>query len=141
MGHLSLTTTPWDLVEVKNVTDRNELEKRNFNEFSEKLNSHLLSNKFYLDPEMSVAKLSDQLGCPEYKLRNHINQTLGFKNFNDFLNYHRVKDACAILENPAKADISIYNLGMDLGFGSPVSFNRAFKKFTGKTPTEYKSRS
>lgn len=138
MSHNSLNNAPWDFPEKVKVDDKSE--KENEQEFSLKLNTFLSNNKFYLDQEMSVSKLADQIGCPEYKIRRYINQTLGFKNFNDFLNQHRVKEACLILGDPTKADLSIYNLGLDLGFGSPVSFNRAFKRMTELTPTEYRQK-
>ena len=38
---------------------------------------------------------------------------------------------------PKNRDIKILHLAFDAGFSSKTSFNLAFKKFTGQTPSEY----
>ncbi|HEX4925965.1 MAG TPA: helix-turn-helix domain-containing protein [Bdellovibrionales bacterium] len=96
--------------------------------------------RIYTQPGLTVQSLSEKLGVPDYKLRQHINQSLGFQNFNQFLNFHRVGEAKRLLSAPEGQGLPIYNLSVDLGYGSLVSFNRAFKEATGLTPTEFRDR-
>jgi AraC-like DNA-binding protein len=67
-----------------------------------------------------------------------INNELGFRNFNAFLNHHRIVDACQRLADPTKKEVAILDLALEVGFGSITSFNDAFKKQLNMTPTAYR---
>jgi AraC-like DNA-binding protein len=71
-------------------------------------------------------------------LRRLINQRLGYRNFNAFLNNHRIEEAKAALADPAQAAVPVITIAMDAGFQSLGPFNRAFKAMTGVTPSEYR---
>jgi len=60
-------------------------------------------------------------------------------SFWDYVNRFRVEEARDLLEN--NPDVSIISVCFKVGFNSKSSFNTAFKKMTGMTPTEYRSRS
>ena len=72
------------------------------------------------------------------RLRRLINQRLGYRNFNVFLNNHRIEEAKAALADPSQAEVPVITIAMDAGFQSLGPFNRAFKATTGVTPTEYR---
>lgn len=88
---------------------------------------------------LSIGTLAHELSIPEYRLRRLINERLGYKNFADFINSHRIKVAKAALCDPAQATLSISQLAYDLGFGSLGPFNRAFKASTDMSPTEWRA--
>jgi AraC-like DNA-binding protein len=92
----------------------------------------------YREPNLSIGALADKLAVPEHRLRALINQRLGYRNFSAFLNAHRIADAKAWLGDPAKVDLPVLTLAMDLGYGSLAPFNRAFRDATGQTPTDYR---
>ena len=92
----------------------------------------------YREEKLSIGALAAQLGVPEYKLRRVINQQLGHRNFNAFLNGYRIADAKRALADPAMADVPVLTIAMDAGFQSLGPFNRAFKADTGMTPTEFR---
>jgi len=71
-------------------------------------------------------------------LRRLINQRLGYRNFNVFLNEHRIAEAKAALADPRQAEVPVITIAMDAGFQSLGPFNRAFKATTGVTPSEYR---
>jgi AraC-like DNA-binding protein len=71
-------------------------------------------------------------------LRRLINQQLGYRNFNVFLNDHRIQEAKAALADPTQAEVPVITIAMDAGFQSLGPFNRAFKATTGVTPSEYR---
>jgi AraC-like DNA-binding protein len=92
----------------------------------------------YRAPGLTIGGLAEQLGTPEHRLRALINQRLGFRNFSDFLNSQRIADARAWLADPAKVDLPVLTMAMDLGYGSLAPFNRAFRDATGQTPTDFR---
>jgi len=107
-------------------------------QLAERLRRAVEQDRVYRREGLTIVSLAKQLGAPEYRLRRVINRHLGFRNFNDFLNRYRVRDACAALADPAQAGVPILNLALDLGYLSLSPFNRAFKAQTGLTPSEYR---
>jgi len=106
--------------------------------FRERLLSLMRDERAYRQEGLTITALARTLDIPEYRLRRIINQQLGYRNFNAFLNDLRVEEACRILSDPAQDRLPILNLALDLGYGSPGAFNRAFRGKTGQTPTEYR---
>jgi AraC-like DNA-binding protein len=95
-------------------------------------------DRTYRQDGLTIAQLAEKLGLPEYRLRRLINQALGYRNFNSFLNYYRISDARAALADPTQADVPVLTIALDAGFSSLGPFNRAFKAETGMTPTEFR---
>ncbi len=102
------------------------------------LESLMTDERVYRQEGVSVGVLAQRLGLPEYKLRRVINQGLGYRNFNAFLNRYRINEVKAALADPAQAPVPVLTLAMDAGFQSLGPFNRAFKAETGLTPTEFR---
>ena len=97
--------------------------------------------RIYRHEGITIGTLATKLAVPEYKLRRLINQQLGYRNFNAFLNNHRIAEAKAALADPSQAEVPVITIAMDAGFQSLGPFNRAFKATTGVTPTEYRRHS
>jgi AraC-like DNA-binding protein len=95
-------------------------------------------DRTYRQDGLTIAQLAGKLGLPEYRLRRLINQALGYRNFNAFLNFYRIADARAALADPTQADVPVLTIALDAGFSSLGPFNRAFKAETGLTPSEYR---
>jgi len=87
---------------------------------------------------VTIAEIARDVGLPEYRLRQLINQSLGHRNFASFINQRRIAAARAMLAAPEHAGTSITSIAFDLGFGSLGPFNRAFREATGVTPTEFR---
>ncbi|MGR4926929.1 helix-turn-helix domain-containing protein [Bradyrhizobium sp. CAR08] len=98
----------------------------------------MADERIYRQENISIGVLAGRLKIPEYRLRRLINQGLGYRNFNVFLNNHRIEEAKAALADPAQAKVPVITIAMDSGFQSLGPFNRAFKAVTGVTPTEYR---
>ncbi len=94
--------------------------------------------RIYRHEGITIGTLATKLSVPEYKLRQLINQQLGYRNFNVFLNNHRIEEAKAALADPSQAEVPVITIAMDAGFQSLGPFNRAFKATTGVTPSEYR---
>lgn len=87
---------------------------------------------------LTIGTLAEKLGLPEYRLRRLINQDLGHRNFTDFLNGWRLREAIRRLRDPAQRSLPVLTIALDAGYGSIGPFNRAFKATVGCTPTEYR---
>jgi AraC-like DNA-binding protein len=98
----------------------------------------MADERIYRHDNLTIGTLAVKLGIPEYRLRRLINQRLGYRNFNVFLNNHRIEEAKAALADPAQAEVPVTTIALDAGFQSLGPFNRAFKATTGVTPTEYR---
>jgi AraC-like DNA-binding protein len=96
--------------------------------------------KVYRDPELTVAALATRLGLPEYRLRELIHDRLGHRNFQAFVNAHRLREAERRLADPACDGRPILTLALEAGFGSIGPFNRAFRERHGTSPSEYRGR-
>jgi AraC-like DNA-binding protein len=98
----------------------------------------MADERIYRHDNITIGTLATRLAIPEYKLRRLINQQLGYRNFNVFLNNHRIEEAKAALADPTQVEVPVITIAMDAGFQSLGPFNRAFKATTGVTPTEYR---
>ena len=94
--------------------------------------------RVYRQEGLSIGGLAAQLNVPEYRLRQAINEGLGHRNFNAFLNRYRIDDAKAALSDPSQREVPVLTIAIDAGFQSIGPFNRAFKAATGLTPTEFR---
>ena len=98
----------------------------------------MADERIYRHDNITIGTLATKLKIPEYRLRRLINQRLGYRNFNVFLNEHRIAEAKAALADPSQAEVPVITIAMDAGFQSLGPFNRAFKATTGVTPSEYR---
>jgi len=99
-----------------------------------------MDERVYLVEGLTIAALAGRLRAPEELLRRVINQRLGYRNFNAFLNERRLADAKAALADPSSARKPVLTIALEAGFGSIGPFNRAFKEALGETPTEFRRR-
>lgn len=95
-------------------------------------------DRIYRETGLTIGALAQRLGMAEYRLRRVINGQLGHRNFNDFLNVWRLREAAERLRDPAQARLPILTIALDLGYGSIGPFNRAFKATMGVTPSEFR---
>ncbi|MCP4215633.1 MAG: helix-turn-helix domain-containing protein, partial [bacterium] len=107
-----------------------------------KLNYLLDIKKVYKDDEITLQSLAAKLKINSRYLSQAVNEQLG-RNFSDLINDYRIRDAKRILADPENVETSgrigsLLDVAFEVGFSSKAAFNRSFKKYTGKTPTEYK---
>ena len=93
--------------------------------------------RLYADHDLRVASLADIVGIPEYQLRQKINQNLGYRNFNQFVNRYRIEEAGQRLVEDSRSPV--LSIALDVGFRSISSFNTAFQTQYGVSPTKYRS--
>lgn len=85
------------------------------------------------DSNMSLQSVCSHLGVSTSRFSSIFKETFG-STFLDVLIGIRMKKARELLE---MTELKTYEIAERVGFGDPHYFSIAFKKFTGKTPTEY----
>ncbi len=92
--------------------------------------------KPYTNPSLTIHELAVGLKMPPHVLSRVINDGFG-RNFFDFINAYRVEELKRRVSDPRTLPNTLLGLAFEVGFNSKTSFNRAFKKATGQTPSDY----
>jgi AraC-like DNA-binding protein len=106
-------------------------------ELLERLKRFMLDQKPFLKTEFSLPELAQQLGASVHALSQTINEGLG-KSFFEMVAQYRVEEAKKLLVD--QPHIKVEEIAEQVGYNSKSSFNTVFKKLTGFTPSEYRSR-
>jgi len=85
--------------------------------------------------ELSLTKVAKAVNMNANYLSENFNQVTGIK-FVDYVAHVRFKNACDLLRNPR---LRISEIAFAVGFQSLSQFNRVFKKFAGRSPTQYRA--
>ena len=93
--------------------------------------------KPFLNPSLSIRNLAEEIKMNPRELSILINQQLK-QHFFDFVNEYRINEAMKILKDPTKNELTVLEILYEVGCNSKSSFNTAFKKHTGVTPTEFR---
>jgi AraC-like DNA-binding protein len=104
----------------------------------DKLTKAMEEQFYYRQVNLTIKSLSEYLIIPEHQLRRLINQHLGYRNFNDYLNRYRVRDAAQRLSDPKLVRIPILTIAIESGYASLTTFNKAFKTLKTMTPSEFR---
>lgn len=102
----------------------------------DKLKELMQQEKFYTEPELTLAALAEKLNIHPNYLSQVINEKEG-KSFYDYINTLRVEEFIRLILIPENSKFTMMSLAADCGFNSKSSFNKNFKKVTGQSPSEY----
>ena len=116
---------------------RSGLDQETSRVFLDELTGPMEANRPYLDGDLVLPQLAQQLGISANYLSQVINEQLKV-NFYDFVNGYRVEEAMRLIRNSGQDKANILNIALDSGFNSKSAFYTAFKKSTSMTPTQYR---
>jgi AraC-like DNA-binding protein len=119
------------------LTSGNETGSIPSNKLIEKINRYVIDKEAFLNPELKIWDIVEYTGIN----RSYISQAINTEflvSFNHYINKLRIDKACMLLKTDTKK--SIESIAFDSGFNSLSTFNRAFKKFTGLLPSQYRNR-
>jgi AraC-like DNA-binding protein len=98
---------------------------------------HLMQHeKLFINEKLSIEDVAIKLDTNSKYVSQIINETFN-KNFYHFINSYRIDEAKRLLTSKGNEKYSILGIAQSVGFVSKSTFNVAFKRFTGLTPTEY----
>ncbi|PZU20205.1 MAG: AraC family transcriptional regulator [Shinella sp.] len=96
------------------------------------LQTILETEKLYLDPGMTLARLARRLHVPVKRLSTAVNRASG-DNVSRYINGFRIRHACQRLEEGANITASM----LDSGFNTKSNFNREFLRVMGQSPSDW----
>jgi AraC-like DNA-binding protein len=85
--------------------------------------------------ELSLKKVAKAVNMNANYLSESFKQVTGI-NFVEYVARTRVATACHLLQNPR---LRVSEIAFAAGFQSLSQFNRVFKEFSGKSPTQYRA--
>ncbi len=105
-------------------------------EILKRLKSKMEIEKPFLKSDFSLPELASQLKLTVHQLSQAINDGLG-KSFFEMTAEYRIEEAKILLKE--KSHIKVEEIAEQVGYNSKSSFNTAFKKLTGSTPSEWRN--
>lgn len=100
------------------------------------LNKLMTDESPYKNYDLPLADLAKRLKVHP----NHLSQVINEKeqkNFYYYINSLRIKEFIKLASDKKNKKYTLLSLAYDCGFNSKSTFNKHFKEYTGKTPTEY----
>nr|WP_299342659.1 helix-turn-helix domain-containing protein [Allomuricauda sp.] len=98
---------------------------------------HLFAvEKIYRENNINLDMLAQRLNTTRHNASQVINEHFNV-SFHEFVNIYRIKEAKELLLNHESNKLNIINIAYEVGYNNKVTFNKAFKKDTNLTPTEY----
>lgn len=107
------------------------------NELAEALHTLMQREKLYRESELKLETLAVKLDVAKHYVSQVINQHYGV-NFFEYINLLRIEEAKQLLADPGKKILTIIEIAYIVGYNTKNTFNSAFKRITGVTPTEYR---
>jgi len=104
----------------------------------DKLKALMTKELTFLEPELSLSDLADNLNISQHTLSQTLNMHFG-QSFFEYINSLRVKEVQRCFADPAYSGMSILDIALASGFSSKATFNATFKRLTGITPSESRS--
>jgi AraC-like DNA-binding protein/ligand-binding sensor protein len=90
----------------------------------------------HMEDELTLSKVANVVNMSATYFSEKFREATGI-TFVEFVTRTRVEKACNLLQNPQRR---ISEVAFAVGFQSLSQFNRAFKRFTGSSPSEYRER-
>jgi AraC-like DNA-binding protein len=107
---------------------------------SEELKGELIAlfnvDKVYRDSNLNLDALSEKLNTTRHNTSQIINEHFDM-NFFELINKFRIDEAINLLLEDKNGNLNIIDIAYEVGYNNKVTFNKAFKKSTSLTPTEF----
>lgn len=115
---------------------QNVLDDAALQSINESITRIITEKKIYLREKITLKNFADELGISAHELSCFLNYTRE-ERFQDFINFYRVYHAIGLMRKD-ELDFNFSRIAYESGFGSKSSFQCAFKKHTGLTPSDWK---
>ena len=104
-----------------------------------KIEELMQNEQFFINADFRLNDLAEAVGSSRHNVSLVINKYYN-KNYFNFVNAYRIDYVKKMLHDPKYMKHTIIELAYEAGFNNKVSFNKAFKKQVGMTPTEYRKK-
>lgn len=140
---LTIAIKSWQRPEIYSMDQGNEEKYKNTkladeakDELKTRLDQLIKEEKIHTISELKLNELAEKLDTQPYLLSQFLNTTYD-KSFFHFINDLRIEEAQKRIRQGYLEKETLAGLAYEVGFNSKSTFNRAFKKKTGMTPTEF----
>ena len=107
---------------------------------SEELKDNLVrlftEDKIYKDSTLNLESLSEKLNTTRHNASQVINEHFGV-NFFELINKFRINEVISIFNEDVHGNLHIIDVAYEVGYNNKVTFNKAFKKETSLTPSQF----
>jgi len=114
---------------------RSALTASHAQQLASRIKSAMEKDALYLDPNLSLQKLSRHTGALPNQISQTLNEQIG-STFFDYIAHHRIEAAKPLI---LEGEASTLTVSLDVGFNSRSTFYKAFKRETGMTPKAYRN--
>ena len=105
-----------------------------------KMDQKMIEQELYLNSDLKIKSLADELDCTIHQLSQVINERKGL-HFNDYINKFRIQRSIEMMHDERFTDEPLKTIAYSVGFNNPTSFYKAFKKVQGMSPSDYRNQS
>lgn len=116
---------------------QNDIDSYESQQIIHALEKHMDAHHTYLEANITIDKLAELIEVDAQQLSLALNRYLNV-HFFDYINKQRVEAAARFLSEPNSDKKTILEILYDVGFNSKSSFNTAFKKHKGMTPSQFR---
>jgi AraC-like DNA-binding protein len=99
-----------------------------------RIDAAMQKDALYLDPSLSLQKLSQHVGALPNQVSQTLNQEIG-ASFFDYVAQCRIEASKPLI---AAGAASVLDVALEVGFNSRSTFYKAFNRETGMTPKDYR---
>ncbi len=116
---------------------KSSLSEANKEEILKKIKREMVDGTYFTNSLASLSGLAKQINESPHHVSQVINEKMN-RNFFEMLAFYRVEHAKKLIRQDKQGKITVEELAELVGYNSKSSFNSAFKKYSSKTPSEYR---
>ncbi|MCX6283413.1 MAG: helix-turn-helix domain-containing protein [Bacteroidetes bacterium] len=107
-------------------------------QLAEDLESLMKNERIFIQSDLTIDQIAERLKTNSKYISQIINEFYS-QNYYHYINSYRIQEAKSLMTDPANDKYSILGISNIAGFASKSTFNTAFRKFTGTTPSEFRN--
>jgi AraC-like DNA-binding protein len=112
------------------------LSSQQIEDYCQQVRVFLRDQKCFLDPELSLSQLAQEIDISRNHLSIVLNRGMGMR-FNDLINCHRLLYLQEHFKEMNYQHLTVEGIASEVGFKSRTTFMHTVKKFTDLTPTQF----
>ena len=116
---------------------KSSLSEENKDDILKKIKHEMEQGSYFTNSLASLSGLARQINESPHHVSQVINEKMN-RNFFEMLAFYRVEHAKKLIRQDKHGKITVEELAELVGYNSKSSFNSAFKKYSSKTPSEYR---
>ncbi len=96
-------------------------------------------DEIYRENDLNLETLAERMETTRHNASQVINEHFRL-SFHELVNKYRIEQAKQLLRTDYQGNLNIIDIAYEVGYNNKVTFNKAFKKDTQLTPSQYQAR-